>query len=224
MNNEKIQGSGKQGRVKNQVFNCNMMCKESCSAHSHIWTWEESLPHEGLCRSLFWLESQASDGHEGLNYDFVLLSQADRLMVQLFCPADSTSAYMASATPPRSGYFYWQRAKGNSVVTGRLCTPDQFIPDVGHRRWLQECKLHSSRATGECTCETTQLHDASQQGLYLKFWTDPALLCFSAASFAHLPSAGSSSLSISAACSSLTHGSAGTATYSTSPTETQDSI
>lgn len=42
-------------------------------------------------------------------------------------------------------------------------------------------------------CETTQLHVSSQQGLHLKVWTDPGFLSFSAASFAHLPSAASSS-------------------------------
>lgn len=73
-------------------------------------------------------------------------------------------------------------------------------------------------------CETTQLHVSSQQGLYLKVCTDPGFLSFSAASFAHIPSAASSSLSLSAACFSLPSGSAGALTHSTSHTETQNNI
>lgn len=56
---------------------------------------------------------------------------------------------------------------------------------------LQECKLHPSKASGESMCERRQLYISSQQGLYLKVWAE--FCSFSAASFAHLPSATSSS-------------------------------
>lgn len=128
MNNEKIQGSGRHRGVKNQMFNCNKVCKESCFAHCHIWTLEDSVPYEELSRSLFWHEIQASDCHEELKCDFVLLSQADR-----YCPADSAFAYRAGAAPPCSGYFHWQWAKGKPRETGRLCIPDRSFPDAGHK-------------------------------------------------------------------------------------------
>lgn len=224
MNTEKIQGSRRQRRVKNQMFHCNKVCKESCSARCHIWTLEDSVADERISRSLFWHELQVSDSHEELNRDFVLLSQADRLLVHLSSTGDSTFAYRACAAPPCSGYFRWLWAKGKPRETGRLCIPEKSFPDAGHRGGLQECKFRSSRATGEDMREKTQLHVCSQQGLYLKFWSEPGFLSSSATSFAHLPSAASFSLSISAACSSLPSGSAGALTHSVSHTETQNNI
>jgi len=133
MCNEKIQGSGRQRRLKNHKFNCNKLCNESSSAHCHIWTLEDSLTDEGLSRFLFWHELQAADSHEELNSGFVLLNQAHRLTVQLSSPAETTFSWGAGAAPPCSGYFHWQWAKGKLRETGSLCISDQSFSDTGHR-------------------------------------------------------------------------------------------
>lgn len=151
MNNEKMQGSKRQWRAMNQIFNCNKMWKESCCAHCHTCTWE--CPIEELSRSLFWDEHQGSAGHKELNYGFVQI--------------DSAFAHSVGAALPRSGCFHWQQAKGKPRENG---IHDQSLLWCRAQGQLQECKLHPSKAWGKSVCEATQLYISSQQRLYLKVW------------------------------------------------------
>lgn len=139
MNSEKMQGSGRQGRAKNEIFNCKKMCKESCSAHCHTWVLQ--CPGEGLSRSLFWDEHQASADHKELDYTFVQI--------------DSAFAYSAGTALLCSGYFHWQQTKGKPREPD---IPDQSFLWCWAQGQLQECKLYLSKASGEeSMCETAHI-------------------------------------------------------------------
>lgn len=131
----------------------------------------------------------------------------------LFC-LDSDSALEVQVQPFQAlGICTGNRQRENQEKVISLINP---FSDAGLRDNCKSVNCTLQRPQ-ESMCETAQLYISSQKGLCLKVW---AKFCsFSAASCAHLPSAPSPSLSVSAACSSLPSGSAGALSHSPSHTK-----